>query len=200
MCGSAGVQAKRNRVGELNIPVAVAVNNFWLILWLLAFFWLNLIPGVVPSCHGQAMSLHEFGENLHVAAQCIFHGNDSYGYYNAEHKRDFCEYGGLFISMLAIAATVQMLLQAMTVQQHSATFTMALITLGPIFAVFFQRSSGIMMTKYFFHEVNSQITGFTWGGLVVVVLGIIVYKVGGVHARVSYDGDGFFPACLLQYL
>ena len=58
-------------IGELNIPLAVGVSNTWLLFWLLLAFWVNLIPGAVPSCVGVDSSLSALGENLKVRKRWV---------------------------------------------------------------------------------------------------------------------------------
>ena len=64
---SKGDEALKNKVGEINVPMAVALNNIWLLIWLLLFFWLNLLPEVVPQCAGLAHSMSVFGDNMRVS-------------------------------------------------------------------------------------------------------------------------------------
>ncbi|XP_065193001.1 crt homolog 1-like [Sycon ciliatum] len=176
---SKGNDERRAKAGELNIAITVALNNIWLFFWLLVVFWLNLLPNVVPQCADVGHNVHVLGENMKAAFQCTFagHGGFTGNVTNSTldlHFKDHCDIAMTYVALLAVAASVQMIFQAYTVQQQSATFTMALVTLGPMFAVFFQNSKGI--TGDFHEEVKTQFTAFMTAGLVVVLLGILLYK------------------------
>lgn len=122
------------------------------------------------------MGFGELIDNTHVSARCLLLGHGGYGN-GTRHFEDYCHYGRIFSMVCAVAIAVQMILQAVTVQQEGATFTMLLITRGPVIAMVIQSSRVITMTDYFHEKGGTDVTVFTHLGWLVTFLGIFLYTV-----------------------
>ncbi|XP_065180077.1 uncharacterized protein LOC135810514 [Sycon ciliatum] len=65
-------------VGELNFFLAIALIMVYLAIFLAALIWVNVIPGVVPSCENVTHSFKTLAQNLRVAWRCTFYKHGGY--------------------------------------------------------------------------------------------------------------------------